>query len=618
MADRDISAAVWGETSALKPRNGDPQTLKRLHAVVAQLALKAKARGQLGNFRKAAAPAVDQPEAATYQDMIATIDLVEAGTLALPVALPSRAVLWEVDEQGVPRANRPKPIGGDWFMTPGETTSDSDYARDFAASRTIFRLYESSLALGDDEVPYVSDLTGTGMPAAPANNRVNWIIGLAGAALFFLAMFSLQWTATAFSEGYALMAGRQGAEVARFVTSDAFALRSCPEAVVKNPASPALASCYLDAEIVAGKTAGAATDAAKAARSAKNETFAAVIGPVCAKQLTGLVTAERAARKANNNVVPVARTDDEAAVDANCLAISSAALTFASKYLVVPGSGIVTRAAAFGGYWLFGWHTPDGVGQTVSLVMPTAFMILGVVAVLVGLGRGTVGMTLGALISPEGRCSLALAQVTFWTALILTSVVALAVFNGALVSDLLRYFSLKDALPAVQNGFFPEIPISIWGVLGISFGSTFASSLIKNFKPGNLAVTALASKAPAAQGDGGVSFFKPTGVRTSQPSIADWFLGEEESNKDKIDISRVQMVILTAGLLVTYGNSIFSSMRDIAIPDIFDAVQNLGVLIPTLPPVGQAMALVLGVSHATYLIAKASDSSTPAPSGTGG
>jgi hypothetical protein len=67
------------------------------------------------------------------------------------------------------------------------------------------------------------------------------------------------------------------------------------------------------------------------------------------------------------------------------------------------------------------------------------------------------------------------------------------------------------------------------------------------------------------------------------------------------------MVLITAGLLVTYGNAIFASIRTLAQYEIIAAVKSVDVLIGTLPPVGATMAIMLAVSHATYLVAKGAD-----------
>jgi hypothetical protein len=107
-----------------------------------------------------------------------------------------------------------------------------------------------------------------------------------------------------------------------------------------------------------------------------------------------------------------------------------------------------------------------------------------------------------------------------------------------------------------------------------------------------------------------VTFFRnPVVMRDSarRASIADWFLGEDVANRDRIDISRLQMVLITAGLLVTYGEAICGVVRDLSTASLMLTVRDVSVLIASLPPVGTTMAVMLAASHATYLIAKAAD-----------
>jgi hypothetical protein len=84
-----------------------------------------------------------------------------------------------------------------------------------------------------------------------------------------------------------------------------------------------------------------------------------------------------------------------------------------------------------------------------------------------------------------------------------------------------------------------------------------------------------------------------------------------------IDISRVQMVLVTAGLLVTYGHAIFASIRDLSSQEILLTIQNLDVLIASLPVVGATMAIMLAVSHATYLGSKVAGTTGQQASGAG-
>jgi hypothetical protein len=351
-------------------------------------------------------------------------------------------------------------------------------------------------------------------------------------------------------------------------------------------------------------------------RSAKLNTFATVIGPQCVTTLAERAKKEVAARKSQKNLDPLQGDDQTKSL--NCVTILGSALAFASEHLVVQiqedtwfGKNVGTYLRYILFSWPLSWHLPTNAADNISLGMPTAFMILGVIMVLVGLGRGVTGTPLGVLISPQNRYSLALAQVTFWTILVLTSVMAIAIFNAGLVAEQMRYFlpASNDLAPAaIKNGFFPDIPAGIWAVLGITLSTTVLSTWIKGLK--GTVPEADFNVAGATQDPQKIGFFKtPTETRSDEhsASIADWFLGEDTGKTDRIDISRVQMVLITAGLLVTYGHAIFASFRNLPTPEILLAIQSLGVLVPGLPIVGATMAIMLSVSHATYLVAKAAD-----------
>jgi hypothetical protein len=192
--------------------------------------------------------------------------------------------------------------------------------------------------------------------------------------------------------------------------------------------------------------------------------------------------------------------------------------------------------------------------------------------------------------------------VTFWTVLVLTSVSTIAIFNGGIVSGLLRFFATSGDAAAARSGYFPNIPQGIWLALGISFGSTVASKLINVLK-GEGSVEQLPD---VTDQTAGIKFFRPLAPADAAraPTIADWFLGEDAANKDRIDITRIQMVIVTAALLVTYGDAILSSVAAISTPEILQTIGTFGVLVPTLPPVGTTMASMLALSHATYIAGK--------------
>lgn len=568
MASRDLLSVVWGETSFATSRNATTESLARLHAVVAKLAMAANRSGLDGQLSRAAAPRADNVVGLdAYQAMQATVNAVESNTWTSATPLPERAALWEVTEAGFPRHDRPLPAGAEWITTPG-VASGGDFRVGEGGRQRTYRLFESPEPPGSRELPYISGFTGSGLlVTAPVRRwyvNPNWWIGIGSGALFFVALFSILWTASSFGQAYDLLAGRQPAEFPAFV--EAVAIPECP-------ATATGATCL--------------SAAASKALPQRNDEMAR-IGSTCVARL-----------EAWGGDIKKARGPDQAADDAGCHRLVGEAVKFASRKLIIQGDGWLSRAFQAAGAWLFGWHVPAGI-PTISLGVPMALMMTGVLGLLVALGLGLTGKPLGALISPEGRYSLALAQVTFWTVLVLTSLVAISTFNGGLVSEHLR--GLEPAA-AQALSIFPEIPNEIWGIMGITFASPIISTFIKSLKP------PAQPDQDAALTDGGAKPRTSGIVRGNRvrASIADWFLGEEGANLDRIDISRVQMVLITAGLIVTYGNDIFAFTRDLTSAEMFATIAEPSVVIKTLPPVGATMASLLAMSHVTYLVSKASD-----------
>jgi hypothetical protein len=610
--DPRLAGIVWAETAGLQPANGQAEVLARLHAVVATLASRAIAAGTASRFRNPVAlPVVGSPQAQMATAMTRNID---AALNNNPGDLPNRAVLWQITGNGQPRLDvATLPDSAQWITVDQTATSDFNDARGHA-----YRLYESNIQPAAGAPIYISSLTGTGTPSLPAPahkkhwyENANWWIGLGGAALFFLAAFNILWAASSFVQAQKLLTNGQPAYIPEFANS--LDLLSCPN----NTSDTDAAFCWTSAESLKSgdgtEKQGAALDAAKQAQKAKRDTVATTIGPGCVDWLTAWATQEENGRKKTPSQT-IVRKADEAAKDLNCLYIMGQATDFAARRLVLEASRIPGWPLVQNTFWfLFHWQLPGSGLQNVSLGTSATAMILGVILVLVGLGRGVTGSPLGVLISPQGRYSLALAQVTFWTVLILTTVVAIAIFNVGLVAEQMRYFlplpSGATGPIAAVNGFFPDIPEGIWATLGITLSSTVLSSWIKKLK-GTVPEDGTASLgvAGAVPDDSEIGFFKAPVVAYSDdhpPSVADWFLGEEQDNKDSIDISRVQMVLVTAGLLVTYGHAMFASIRDLTVQEILLTIQNTGVLIPALPVVGASMAIMLAVSHGTYLVSKA-------------
>lgn len=616
----ELAQIVWAETKALgfgkADGSGDVNEVRRL---LAQLA--ASTNGD-GFDRREPPPNNDS----LYRETVAGLFAIcEAAQNAVPPQY--RLIFWEAgDNTDRPNLSATPPPPAPWATMPAAGITYHGRFQSVGGGRAI-DVFARRPAAGDDDRPVmVNVLTGTGVPGAatqvakiaavpagPWYRSVNWWIGLSGGALFFLAALNLLWTANSFSQAFDLMNNRLVGASQAF--SQTLTLPPC----ANDAAADQTKLCETADELDPKDKKADELKALQESLNGKRSAYLSKNGPDCTIYLTKWASDERPVVPSPSPPGGQTPSPRDRTLEMPCLDLLGKAVAYASNNLVIKGDGWIASVARPVLRWLLSWHVPTSGTQTVSLTIPASLMMLGVAMVLIGLGRGVNGTPLGALISPNGRYSLALAQVTFWTVLVLTSVVAIAIFNGGLVSEMVRYFPTlaKDATQpvAVVRGFFPIIPDGIWAVLGISFGSTALSVLIKSLKgAASDSPTGVASDRSTTIG--GVGFFKtPVAGYDSahRASIADWFLGEDADTKDKIDISRVQMVVITAGLLITYGNAIFSAVQDLAPQEILLAIRNVDVLVGALPPVGSAMAVMLAVSHATYLLAKAADTpSAPA------
>jgi hypothetical protein len=162
--------------------------LTRLYAVAGQLAATAKKHGLDGKLRKLPPPRIGSPEAERYQKMITTVDAVEGATWS-GVALPLRAALWEVTITGSPRVAPPLPKAVSWITEQG-VTSGGDFVVGDGADGRIYRLFEAARAPTDDELPFVSAITGSGLPEPDDVNpyrKIAWMIGVVAGSSFLLA-----------------------------------------------------------------------------------------------------------------------------------------------------------------------------------------------------------------------------------------------------------------------------------------------------------------------------------------------------------------------------------------------------------------------------------------------
>jgi hypothetical protein len=101
-------------------------------------------------------------------------------------------------------------------------------------------------------------------------------------------------------------------------------------------------------------------------------------------------------------------------------------------------------------------------------------------------------------------------------------------------------------------------------------------------------------------------------VDPSEASWADLYLGDEVANRDVVDISRLQKLIVTVLLVMTYVQLLWFHLMG-------DLTDKSGKLITdghftNMPQVGDTFIWLLGISHGAYLAYKAvPKAATPAP-----
>ncbi len=233
-----------------------------------------------------------------------------------------------------------------------------------------------------------------------------------------------------------------------------------------------------------------------------------------------------------------------------------------------------------------------GIGLFAQLhalfIWGTSAALLGVMLVYLGLGVETKPLWYGVLIEKNrNRTSLSRLQVTLWTVVIISAYLSVALIRT--MPDALdpaegcQETEDVDCTPQPLNIAFPN---EIWIALGISTVSFGWSSLIKNNKYNKTKI----DLQPNAQ----------TAVvlyQAKEPKIRDIFYGDDEGNKDTIDLSKVQMFFFTITLITVYVFAIGSFITNDALiraPLAFE-----------FPSFSSSMTVILGISHAGYLFVKA-------------
>lgn len=181
-------------------------------------------------------------------------------------------------------------------------------------------------------------------------------------------------------------------------------------------------------------------------------------------------------------------------------------------------------------------------------------------------GHGLTGLARGVLIDDRHRVSLSRLQMLAWTVLVLSAYLAAGLANIG-----------RNAASPLSV----DIPSELWLAMGISTASLVGAPVALAYK----------------QRRQGANLERLTHERESR--FADLFRGEEESDKEHLDLGKVQMLLLTVVVVLGYG---------LALGAMFEGTSGP---FTTLPAVDEAVVSLLAISHAGYLTKKALVSAPP-------
>ncbi|MCC8968923.1 hypothetical protein [Bradyrhizobium brasilense] len=540
----EILAIDWAETGDLVAEDGAPM-LARLQAAVARIVDRTPVDERAAAFPSRFVPTIVSADREAFDQMRTA---AEAGSNGQYNGrdLPGIVMLLELNAAGRPVI----PPGGfsEWQRRIIDNTPQAPvFSQRNDGGGRKFGLYERTSEPAAGEVRFVSDVTGNGR--APVLRKPNllgapFLVLYLAILLFTYVVGTVMWTGRSAAEAHALLRG----QITR--GSDKFA-----------------------ADLKKSKICDA--NAANAVACQKFDGWSQDIR--------------------TNKCVPTAPPPAGAPIqplEKEC------AVAWRLALLAADSSGGTVE-------WIlssiFGSHVRGMANSTgeLSLGLQMAGMMLAITLLVMAAGLGLKNHVLGLWINAQNRMSLARAQVSVWTLTILGGYGILSLFNVAFlgVGD-------KDLFPAMNQTLFLA--------LGISFVSPMASKLILKAKEGDTQLS-LAEGGLRREGDvqrftGGMIAPSPL-VKNPSPAYAtvmDFFTGEEAGNANEIDISRVQNLIITAILVVAYAGLLFARVRNIPGASVVSALNTGNPLFPAMPDVSDSFAALLGLSHATYLVAKAS------------
>lgn len=250
------------------------------------------------------------------------------------------------------------------------------------------------------------------------------------------------------------------------------------------------------------------------------------------------------------------------------------------------------------------YNTSNSTTYHVWAVVAFFADLLVLTGVVLGIGYAVTGDLFGVALSSWNDYSLSKLQMALWTIVVLAGLLTAAKIN------LLGYFG---PVPAGHDVLQIDIPGELLAAMGIAAFSTAATPAILALKasqtPGEGEVAAAQQRLTGANGanpssviNAGKAIGRAAGEKSSWLDIV---TGDEAANAGLVDLSKVQQLLVTLLLVGTY---VFLLARLFA---------HAGGEIGGLPELSERFIELLAISHAGYLVYKATPKAAQPPSGAG-
>lgn len=285
--------------------------------------------------------------------------------------------------------------------------------------------------------------------------------------------------------------------------------------------------------------------------------------------------------------------------ETNDLGKSPCFLAMSAGKATVKSEGRLSRTKA----WF--WEASHTSGR-FSLLIPMAISAAAILALILSAGIALKDSFPGAIVSGRNRISLSRLQQLTWTVVLFGGYSVLGIVNITLLAGFIRDVGQVNALPGEggleAGSFFPAMDPSLWALLGLTvvispyLSKRILSNMDKRADPEQRFETVAVKESTTAPLE-----------RRSDPLRARWsdlFTGETVADAHRIDVSRLQHLVITALLLGSYVILLVEYVRTIDATAVLMAM-TMGVpVFATMPPVDATFVGLLAVSHAGYLAFK--------------